>query len=143
MEQELTSKEKGNLTELQCLTSFYELGYKVSIPYGENSRYDFILDIEGKLYKIQCKTSRFVSDEAFKFACQSARCNSSGVHYEKYSKEQIDFFATFYNGKCYLVPIEECGAAKTLRYCYPSNGQKKGISLACDYELREAIKRLK
>lgn len=32
---ELTSKEKGNLTELQCLTAFYELGYKVSIPYGE------------------------------------------------------------------------------------------------------------
>ena len=41
---ELSSKEKGNLTELQCLTAIYELGYKASIPYGENSRYDFILD---------------------------------------------------------------------------------------------------
>ena len=53
----LTSKQKGNLTELQCITAFYENGYAVSIPYGENSRYDFIADIYGKLIRIQVKTS--------------------------------------------------------------------------------------
>ena len=54
----LSSKQKGNLTELQSITAFYKLGYQVSIPYGENSRYDFIADINGKLIKVQCKTSR-------------------------------------------------------------------------------------
>ncbi len=48
----LSSKEKGNLTELQCLTAFYELGYKACIPYGEDSRYDFILDVDGILLRI-------------------------------------------------------------------------------------------
>lgn len=139
---ELTSKEKGNLTELRCLTAFYELGHKVSIPYGENCRYDFILDVNGHLLKIQCKTSRSVSDECFKFACRSTHASSSsGVKYENYSKEQIDYFSTFYNGKCYLVPVEECGVEKNLRLCYPKNGQKKGISLAEDYELAKVLKR--
>lgn len=41
----LTPKQKGNLTELKCISAFYELGYQCSIPYGENSRYDFIADI--------------------------------------------------------------------------------------------------
>lgn len=44
---ELNPKQKGNLTELKCISAFYELGYQCSIPYGENSRYDFIADIDG------------------------------------------------------------------------------------------------
>ena len=30
----LESKQKGILTELQCITAFNQLGYHVSIPYG-------------------------------------------------------------------------------------------------------------
>ena len=136
---ELTSKEKGNLTELQCLTSFYKLGHSVSIPYGDNCRYDFILDINGKLLKIQVKTSRYVSDECFIFSTRSVRVNSQGAISTTYTKDDIDYFATFYNDKCYLVPVEECNTEKKLRYCYPPNGQKKGIYLAQDYELQKVL----
>jgi hypothetical protein len=136
---ELTTKEKGNLTELQCLTAFYELGYKVSIPYGENCRYDFILDVNNTLLKIQVKTSRFVSEECFVFSTRSTRVNSKGNFSKNYTKDEIDYFATFYQGKCYLIPVEECGVEKKLRFCYPSNGQKKGISLAQDYELKKIL----
>ena len=137
---ELTAKEKGNLTELQCLTSFYKLGHKVSIPYGENCRYDFILDVNNTLLKIQVKTSKFVSEECFSFSTRSTRINSQGSICRFYTKEEIDYFATFYRGKCYLIPVEECGAEKKLRFCYPSNGQRKGISLAQDYELEKVLK---
>ena len=40
----MDSKKKGNLTELQCLAAFVECGCGVSIPYGDNSKYDFIAD---------------------------------------------------------------------------------------------------
>ena len=30
----------------------------------------------------------------------------------KYSKEEIDYFATYWEGKCYLVPVEECSTEK-------------------------------
>lgn len=137
---ELTSKEKGNLTELQCLTAFYELGYKVSIPYGENCRYDFILDVNNTLLRIQVKTSKSVSDDCFSFATRSTRVNSQGSTNRNYTKEEIDYFATFYQEKCYLVPVDECGSEKKLRFCYPANGQKKGINLAQDYELKKVLK---
>lgn len=137
---ELTSKEKGNLTELQCLTAFYELGYKVSIPYGENCRYDLILDVNNTLLRIQVKTSKFIDEECFSFVTRSTRINSQGNFSRNYTKEEIDYFATFYRGKCYLVPVEECGVEKKLRFCYPSNGQKKGINLAENYELKNMLK---
>ena len=136
---ELTSKEKGNLTELQCLTAFYKLGHSVSIPYGDNCRYDFILDVNGKLLKIQVKTSKYVSDGCFLFSTRSTRVNSRGVINTTYTKDDIDYFATFYNDKCYLVPVEGCSTEKRLRYCYPPNGQKKGICLAQDYELQKVL----
>ena len=41
----MDSKQIGNLTELQCITRFYELGYSVSVPYGDSEKYDFIVDI--------------------------------------------------------------------------------------------------
>ena len=121
---ELAPKQKGNLTELQCITAFYELGYAVSIPYGENSRYDFIADINGELIKVQVKTSRVKKEnEAIVFACRSTNTNTQGTTYHRYNAEQIDYFATYWNGKCYLVSVNECGVEKTLRFCYPQNGQ--------------------
>lgn len=140
--EELQSKQKGNLTELQCITAFYELGYQISIPYGENSRYDFIADINGDLIKVQVKTSRVKKEnEAIVFACRSTNVNTKGTNYHRYTKEQIDYFATFWNGKCYLVPVEECSVEKVLRFCYPSSGQKKGITLAEEYELKKVLDR--
>ena len=140
---ELTTKQKGNITEIQCLLAFISQGYKVSIPYGEDCRYDLVLDIKNKLYRIQCKTSHALEnpEDGFKFKTRSIVITTHGVKSSTYSNEEIDFFATMYEDKCYLVPVEECGNEKTLRFRYPANGQKKGISLAVNYELREIIKR--
>lgn len=55
-------KAIGEYTELQCITYLVGLGYTVSTPYGDNAPYDFILEVDNKLYKIQCKTA-FVVDE--------------------------------------------------------------------------------
>ena len=53
----MNSKMVGNLTEINCLKAFTELGYGVSIPFGDCLRYDLVVDIKNKLYKIQCKTA--------------------------------------------------------------------------------------
>ena len=83
------------------------------------------------------------SQEGFEFKCQSINATRKGVFETRYTKDEIDYFATFFDGQCYLVPVEECGTAKTLRFCYPKNGQKKGISLAETYLLKEVIKQYK
>ena len=141
---ELSSKQKGNLTELQCITAFYELGYAVSIPYGENSRYDFIADVNGKLLKIQVKTSSVKDNgSVIEFSCRSTRVNSQGPISRTYTKEEIDYFCTYYQNQCYLIPIEECSKSKKLRFEPPKRGQKVGINFASDYELEKQLDKIK
>ena len=140
----LNSKQKGNLTELQCLTACSELGLTVSIPYGDSARYDFVLDFNGELYKIQCKTSSLKDNGVYKFATRSTQVGTASTNVRTYTKDDIDFFATYIEGKCYLVPVEQAsGKEKTLRFVPPKNGQKEGISFAKDYELQSQLEKLK
>ena len=140
---ELNSKAKGNLTELQCLAAFVEQDCDVSIPYGDSSRYDFIADVDGKLLKIQVKTASLKGQDAIKFSCRSTHVNSIGVTNTTYNSKEIDFFATYWNNQCYLVPINECSVEKTLHFCIPKNGQTKNISFAKDYLLKDQIQKIK
>ena len=135
----LTSKQKGNLTELKCISAFYELGYQCSIPYGENSRYDFIADINGKLLKIQCKTSHEVESGVIEFSCRSCRSNTQSNLQRKYTANEVDYFCTYWDNMCYLVPINECSVSKKLRFIPPKNEQKVGITFASDYELPKQL----
>ena len=142
---ELSAKEKGNLTELQCITAFYQLGYQVSIPYGENSRYDFIADVNGKLIRVQVKTSSLKRDTtgAISFATASTRVNATRNITHRYTKDEIDYFATYWKNQCYLVPVEETASReKTLRFLPPANGQIKGVSFAKDYELEVQLAKI-
>ena len=45
----VNSKAKGITTELLCQAYLSSLGYNVSVPIGEDCRYDMILDVDGKL----------------------------------------------------------------------------------------------
>lgn len=141
----LESKQKGIITELQCITAFNQLGYHISIPYGENSRYDFIADISGKLIRVQVKTSRYKDElkNSIIFSCKSTRKSMSNTRTVRYTSEEIDYFCTYFNNKCYLIPIEECSTEKTLRFEPPANGQKIGITFAEEYELEKQIEKLK
>lgn len=143
----LDTKQKGNLTELECMTYFTELGYLVSIPFGEDSRYDFIVDINNKLYRIQCKTCSEILDNDNVVAIQFKTCRQSGGRAKanirtQYTKDEIDYFATSYNKKCYIVPVDECSNSKTLRLVPPKSGQIKGITFLHDCEASEVIKKL-
>jgi len=140
---ELSTKSKGNLTELQCLAAFVEHGCAVSIPYGDNSKYDFIADINGQLLKIQVKTSSMKTEGSIKFSCRSTHVNCKGTTSERYTSKDIDFFATYWNNQCYLVPVNECSVEKTLRFVPPKNGQIKGITFAKDYTLEKQIDKIK
>lgn len=135
-------KRIGDLTELQCAAAFCELGYVVSFPYGDSARYDFIVDVGGKLLRIQCKSAEIIDGGAKMIInCSSTRVNTKNIYRHGYTKDEIDFFATFYNNKCYLIPIEEAEnvAIRTLRLTPPLNGQRVKISYANDYEIEKIL----
>lgn len=91
----------------------------VSIPFSEDSRYDFIADVDGKLFRIQCKTSSEIFDDSGKVCgIKFKTCRQSGNQAKKHSRkkytsDEIDFFATSYKKKCYLVAVKECSNEKT------------------------------
>ena len=136
---------QGAMTEQKCFLKCIELGYVVSKPLFDNARYDFILDAEGKLLRIQVKTSRWSDDEksAFIFNGYSQHSIGDGNKRMKYTNKEIDFFMTERDGSFYLYPASEEGfAEKKLRVLPPKSGQVKNISFAKDYKFEEVIKNL-
>lgn len=133
-------KQKGNLTELQCIAAFYEIGYSVSIPYGENSRYDFIADVDDHLIRVQVKSSSTKDGgKSYTFSCRSSRTNGKRTITKRYTKLEIDYFATFINGRCYIVPVEECSNSKCLRFVKTDNNQQEYVNFEENYRLEKQI----
>lgn len=139
----MTSKEitnvsdtllKGRITELKCELWFLEHGYLVSIP-DVPYQYDFLVDVNGKILKIQVKTACKESDNSgFKIKVCSITHNNNGYIRRNYSQNSVDYFMTYCEGEYYLIPFSECGVKeKKLRLVLPANGQCKGISFAKDY----------
>lgn len=133
---------KGMTTELDCIRSFIAAGFQVSIPYGDCARYDFLADKDGKIIRVQVKSSSWTDETktAFMFYARSTHINSKGVKQQRYDETQIDYLATFFEGKCYVIPVQECSITKTLRFVPPKSGQLKGINFAANYELENVLK---
>ena len=140
----LSSHFIGEITEQQVAIEFLKLGYMVSKPLVQNSRYDFVLEVQNKLYKVQVKTATAKEDDSFiEFATSTSHTNTQGTINKSYTSNEVDFFATIYNSQCYLIPIAVCGKrAQRLRLVPTKNGQTVGITFAKDYTLEETLKRV-
>ena len=142
------TQQKGLTTEIRCILDFTELGYRCLTPVDDSSKYDVVVDLNGKFLKIQCKTSSWITDTvqekvAFGIStcCQTTNTKKTTQH--KYSADEIDYFYTWFNGQGYLVSINEATGTKfRWRYEYPSSGQKQGIHIADNYKIEEVIKRI-
>ena len=132
----MNTNQIGKISELEILTYITKLGYSVSIPFGDKDKYDQIWDINGKLIKVQVKTSRWKNEQqtGIIFNCYSVVNGKKHL----YTKQDIDYFATYWKGKCYLIPVEQCSAEKTL--WFELKIKNPACCLAKDYELEEVIK---
>lgn len=140
----LSSHFIGEITEQEVALEFLKLGILISKPLVQSSRYDFIADVNNHLYKIQVKTcTEREAGNYFDFATSTSHTNTQGTLNISYSANDVDFFATIYNGQCYLIPFELCGKrAQRLRLKPTLNGQTKGILFAKDFKLEDIIKTL-
>lgn len=147
----MTSKEmtsvsdtllKGRITELKCELWFLEHGYLVSVP-NVPYQYDFLVDVNGKILKIQVKTAcKELDNSGFKIKVCSITHNSNGYIRRNYSQNDVDYFMTCYDEEYYLIPFSECGVKeKKIRLTLPANGQRKGISFAEDYLAEKILER--
>lgn len=142
------TQKKGTLTELHCILDLTNLGIRTLTPTDEASKYDVVADLNGKFIRIQCKTSTWAIDTnipktAFYITTYCQTTNTKKTIRHMYSKEDIDYFYTYFQGQGYLVSIEEAnGKTFRWRYEYPSTGQKAGIHIADEYKIEEVINSL-
>lgn len=137
--EELTTQQKGITTELQVASYLLSLGYNVSQPFSQDSKYDLIIDVNNRLLRLQVKTCRLTENNSVTFNCRSTTKNSKTNKSRTYSVEEVDYFATYWNNKCYLVPVGICSSTKTLHL---SPDIKKNQTYIEDCEAREVLKKL-
>lgn len=130
----MNSKQIGELSEAEILLRFLRKGISVSIPHGDNQRYDFIIDCDNKLYKIQVKTGRINNDCVVFDTCSSQIHRDNG---KQGYRGQIDYFAVYCPviDKAYLISVNDVGErACRLRLQPTKNNNAKLVNFAVDHE---------
>lgn len=89
----MNSKQTGDRTEARCLHALLECGYSVSIPFGDNDRYDLIVDTGSRLVRVHCKTA-WRKSGTIRFNTHS-QTTSDGKYHETTYDETIDGFLVY------------------------------------------------
>ena len=132
-------KDVGDKTTLAVMAALLQAGYAISVPFGENTRYDLVIDDGVRLARVQCKTGRLRAGAVtFNTASTYLHHPHPGVSRRAYRGE-IEFFGVYCaaTGRVYLVPIDHVHTRTSamLRTEPAQNGQKKRVRLASNYQI--------
>jgi hypothetical protein len=134
-------KAKGDRSTLAIMLALSEAGYAVLVPFGENTRYDLVIDGGESLKRVQCKTGSLRQGSIRFAACSSYAHHPNPRMVVRDYLDQIDYFGIYCpeTRGVYLVPVEDAQVrrAGTLRVTPPRNGQKRRIRAAADYEIAQ------
>jgi len=132
-------KAIGDRTTLVAMLALKSAGYAVLLPFGENTRYDLVIDDGERLARVQCKTGR-LRGGAVRFAtCSTYVHHRRPVAPRRDYQGQIDFFAVYCpeSEAVYLIPIDDIPTRVqgALRVAPPLNNQSANVRFASDYEI--------
>lgn len=131
----MNTKNIGLISESKFVHECVKMGCSILNPMGDNSPYDFVVDLEGKFYRIQCKTLWKKEKNVYTFQVRSNKGhrNKKSTTYHGL----IDYFFAYNLEEDFYVfmSIREVGnTAKTLRKCKTKNNQSANVSYICDYD---------
>jgi len=138
----MKTKDIGNLGEVKVLCKLIELGYNVSIPYGDNTPYDLIIEKDCKLYKIQIKASTQTSEGKTTFELSGRRRNSTGQKTSTYTNQDVDYYALYsiVRDKIYLVSFKDASSNSiNIRFENPKNNNFTNVKMENDYLIEKVL----
>ena len=129
------TKRIGDVSEVTVLAALVREGYRVLQPYGENSRYDLVIERDGVFSRVQVKTGR-LRNGAVLFNAYSSHAHRGGAATRGYHGE-IEFFGVYCPDTegVYLVPVDDIMLQGFLRVVAPRNGQVRNVRWADRYRL--------
>ena len=134
------SKTVGDVTEGQILAALLRFGKVVLVPFGDNQRYDFVVDENGLFVRIQCKTGKLKRGAVHFSTCSSYMHRNCG---KKSYLGEVEFIGVYcpQNDECYMIPIGDCPTREMSLRLEPSkNNQTKNTKNASDYEFSIILK---
>jgi len=128
------SKDTGDQTEAKIIHALIKQGYSVSIPFGDNDKYDLVVDDGESLRRVQCKTAWTTAKGTMRFNTHSQTTKNGRYHEQTYHGD-IDAFVVLYpeNGKIYWIDIEEATSQK-MELRFESEIDHPSINWASEYE---------
>lgn len=143
---ERSANHKGNAAELAIAAEAARLGLSVFGPLTEHGRYDLILEVAGRLLRVQCKWGACNGETISVRLASSYHSPTRGYVVRKYTAEEVDLIAVYcdYTKRSYLLPIETVLGLGllTLRLKPPRNNQRASLNFAADYEFPGAVAQL-
>lgn len=132
-----STKAIGDITEAVVMGALPQAGFSVLVPWGENQRYDLVVETGGHFLRVQCKTGRVIQDGSI-LAFSTA--SHDGHRARQSYRGQADLFAVYApppsTGQVYVLPVEDVGEnAVWLRLTPARNGQEIGVRYAEEYLL--------
>jgi hypothetical protein len=122
------SKHAGEMTEMQFMLDAARRRFGVGKPFGDNERYDVIVDAPRRLWRVQVKLSGARHYRGF--AVRS--CWRTGNKHMPYTAKDIDFLAVMIDAKqargrriWYLIPVRALGGRLHINL-YPFGCRKDG-----------------
>ena len=131
----------GITTELLVAQKFIEKGFIVSIPYGNNSRYDMIVDTDTDCYRIQVKHASINTNGSYTVNTSNTVRTTVGNSRKYYTKDDIDFIVTVIKDQLVVIPVEmiEHSQSKIFRTVLPQYGAKSNCNLIEDFSVERYI----
>ena len=140
---QLNTSQVGNIGEVRVLSEFVKLGIPCYLPYGDGNTCDLIAEFNGKLNRIQIKTTQSLNRAG---AMEWKVTRQTGYHGNRvqYSLEDIDYFA-FYcveTDIVCLVPFDSNFPSSNLsiRLDDYKGNKLPSMRFAKDYQIKNFIK---
>jgi hypothetical protein len=126
----------GERSEAMVIAALLREGIPVAAPFGDNQRYDLLVDRGDRVLKVQVKTGRLVGGVIVVPTCSSSA--HRGGPRRSYRGE-CDLFAIYCPqlDRIYWVPVDACGLRRMYLRVNPPSGRTrrhKWIRWASDYE---------
>lgn len=125
-------KGVGEKSTAQIIARMLAADKVVLMPFGDNQRYDIVVDEDGKLIRVQCKTACF-KGEYFVFSTCSTNWNTKRI---RGYKGEADLFLVYepVGKEIYVFNVNKCpDKLCTVRFGKTRNGQSKGIRVAKEH----------
>ena len=115
--------QQGDLGEVAFVHKATSLDFVTAKPYGQNHRYDFIVEGGKNLWRVQVKTCTSVRDDLYKVGIHRSL---NGVP-TAYTESEVDFVVVYIMPKetWYVLPVREVVGRSYLRFRGPKGSHRR------------------